>query len=132
MAKAGKNSAIKIGANAVQGLNSGNITLNNETLDATVFDSEGKRKRLYGLQDATGSVSGFLEVGDTTGQNALRTAALDQTVVENFTILADKTDATSGYKFNALISSLDIGTEVAGLVSISFNFESDGAIAVAS
>lgn len=132
MALAGRNSAIKVGENAVQGLNSGNITLNNETLDATAFDSDGNRVRLYGLQDATGSVSGFLEVGDTNGQNVLRAAALNRTVVDDLTILADKTDATSGYTFDALISNFEMGTEVAGLVSISFNYESTGAVAVAS
>ena len=132
MALSGRNSRIKVGENIVQDLNDASFAINGESIDVTVFDGDGWKKKISGFVDASISISGFYKPDDTTGQAALRQAVLSGTVVSDFTFLADKDVATSGFTCDALVTSFEVSAGVGGAVAVSISLESDGEIAVSS
>ena len=132
MALAGKNAQVKIASDVIAEMSDASMTINGELLDRTTFDDDGWRRKLAGIKDASISISGFYNPSDTTGQVALRTAALAGSVISDFTFLSDKNSATSGFKCDALVGSFEVGAEVAGLVSVSISLESDGEVEVSS
>lgn len=125
-ASAGKNASFKIGANAIGGLNDGNITINGETIDVTTFASGGWIEKIQGLKSAEISLSGFWLSDDTNGQTALRTALLDGTTVTMNALL----DGTNGWTGSFYVTSFEAGAAVDGEVSASISLESTGAVAV--
>lgn len=123
-AAAGKAAVIKVAAATIQGLNDAKITINGETIDTTDFASSGWLKKILGLKSAEGSVAGFFDAADTTGQTVLRAALLSGTA-QTMTFLPD---GTNGYTGSFLVTKLELGATVAGEVSVAFSFESTGAI----
>ena len=132
MAIPGKKSQVKLGANVVAELSEASMTINGELLDPTSFDSDGWREKLAGIRDANISISGFYKPDDADGQAALREAVLAGTKISDFTYLADKDVATSGFKCDAYVASFEANSTVGGLVTLSVSLESDGEIAVSS
>lgn len=124
MAVAGKSAVFKIGANTIQGLNEGTITINGETIDVTTFASGGWVEKLQGLKSAEISLSGFYLSTDTNGQTAMRTALLNGTTVSMSALL----DGTTGWSGSFFVTSFEDGAAVDGEVSRSISLESTGAI----
>lgn len=124
MATAGKSTVIKIGANAVQGLNSGNLTLNGELMDVTTFASGGWIEKQQGLKSAEVGLEGFWMTTDTNGQTALTTAYTNGTTVSLSTLF----DGTAGWSGSFHVASLEISSEVSGTVGFSCSLESTGAL----
>ena len=101
------------------------MTINNGTEDATVLESGGSRRRVYTIQDATGSLSGFYNVNDLLAEYLLGSKKL---VIE---LDFDSTDLDGEYyAFYALIPSKELATAVEGLVTTSTSWESDGDILI--
>ena len=127
MAYPGKHAGVFIDSDLVAEINDATFTINGEVVDISSFDSDGWRERLLNLRDATIAISGFYASDDTTGQNVLRTAILTQALV-----LADVTEATSGFICDALVETFEISAAVEGAVTVSITLQSSGEIAVAS
>lgn len=132
MAYAGKNSAVEIGADVVAELNDASISINGELIDVTVFGAGQWRQKIASFVDATINISGFYNAGDATGQAVMRNAVLAGTKVQDITVLADTTVATSGFTTDAFVTTFDMSTTVEGAVAVSITLESDGAIVVSS
>lgn len=132
MAYPGKHAGVFIDSNLVAEINDATFTINGEVVDISSFDSDGWRERLLNLRDATIAISGFYASDDTTGQNVLRTAILTQALVEDVKVLADVTEATSGFICDALVETFEISAAVEGAVTVSITLQSSGEISVAS
>lgn len=132
MAYPGKHAGVFIDSDLVAEINDATFTINGEVVDISSFDSDGWRERLLNLRDATIAISGFYASDDTTGQNVLRTAILTQALVEDVKVLADVTEATSGFICDALVETFEISAAVEGAVTVSITLQSSGEIAVAS
>lgn len=124
MSVAGKNAVFKVGANTIQDLNEGSITINGELIDVTNFASGGWISKMQGLKSAELSFSGFWITTDTTGQTALTTGLTAGTAVACSALF----DGTAGWSGNFMVASLEIGASVADAVSVSFSLESTGAL----
>lgn len=127
MATAGKSAVFKIGANTIQGLNDGSISVNGESIDVTTFASGGWITRIAGLKSAEISLSGFLETGDTNGQTAIRTALINGTSVTCSALM----DGTAGWTGSFLVTSFEVSAAVDGEVGVSISLESTGAVTYA-
>lgn len=125
MALPGKDAQVKFGADQVVGLNDATFTINGELVDITAFDSDGWRKRLANLRDASISISGFYDPTDSTGQVAAQSAILAGTKVEDVAVLAD---GTSGFKCDAFVETFELSPAVEGAVAVSISLQSDGEI----
>lgn len=132
MALPGKHARVALGANAVLGINDATFTINGEIVDVSDFESGGWRERLQNLRDASISISGFYNPGDSTGQVVFRQAILTQAVVEGVTVLADASDPTSGFECDALVETFEIAPSVEGAVPVTISLQSTGIISVAS
>lgn len=121
-----------IGANLVAEINDATFTINGEVVDVTHFGSGGWRERLLNLRDATISISGFYNGGDSTGQALIRDALLSQDLVEDVTVLADSADPTSGFMCDAFPESFEIAAAVEGAVTVSITLQSHGQITIPS
>jgi|SRR5690554_4776851 len=132
MAYPGKHAAVLIGNDLVAEINDATFTINGEIVDITHFGSGGWRERLLNLRDATISISGFYAAGDTTGQQAIRTAILTQALVEEVKVLADATDPTTGFQCDAFPESFEISAAVEGAVTVSITLQSHGPITIPS
>lgn len=124
MATAAKNALFKVGANTIQGLNEGSITINGETIDVTTFASGGWIEKIQGLKSAEMTFSGFWLTTDTNGQTALTTGLTAGTPVACSALF----DGTAGWSGSFLVTSLEITASVADSVQASFTLESTGAL----
>lgn len=124
MAEKGQNFRIAVGANNVQGLNDGSITINGETIDVTTFLSGGWVEKIQGLKSAEISMSGFYLDDDTNGQVALRNALINGTELT----MTVTVDGTNGWTGDFLVKSFDGSASVADAVNTSISLESTGAI----
>lgn len=101
------------------------MAINNATEDATVLEGDGSRVRVYTIQDATGTLSGFYNVNNLIQDRLLDRKTL---VIE---LDFDSTDLDGEYyAFYALIPSKELATAVEGLVTTAVSWESDGDILV--
>ncbi len=124
MSLPGKNARVKIGANVVQGLNDAQFSASGETLDVTVFESDGWKEKIQGLKEFGLSTSGFYEPDDTNGQVAIRTAWMNGTTVTTDYLV----DGTVGFRGDYLVSSFEVGSSASGEVTVSIELESTGAL----
>jgi predicted secreted protein len=130
-ASAGKNLRVKVsptvgGAGTytlVAGAKNATMTQNGQTLDVSAFGAAAVEK-ILGLRDATYSLSGNYEGGDTNGQVAIRSALADTTLWIQFL-----PDGTTGFKQEVKVASFDITAAVDGIVEFTANLEGSGAIA---
>jgi hypothetical protein len=100
------------------------INLNHELNDATGFGGSGWRQNKTSLKSASGSASGFLTKG-TSSDTPNFTALSSCSEGEAITLTAD-TGCT--YTFTGNISNIAIGTSVAGLATVTFDFVSNGTV----
>lgn len=130
MALPGNAASFLIGANTVAELTSVTNTITGEELDTTTFDDGIFRTFIAGLVNGQMSISGYYDPTDTNGQVALRSAILGGTLISTPKFLVDGTNGFSAV--NGLITSIDIGAEVAGLVTFAATIRLSGTISVVS
>lgn len=126
MAIAGKNAVFKIGANTIQDLNEGSVTVNGETIEISVFAGGGWVQKIQGLKSADISISGYFSTTDTNGQLKLRTDFLAGVPTTMSALL----DGTVGWTGSFLVTSLEYSASASDMVSFSASLESTGAITV--
>jgi hypothetical protein len=120
--KAGKNCALKLGTFNVQGMGKWSIPgVKWDLLDATQFGDQMKQF-LFGLGDGGEiSFSGKMYSPDPGGQDALRTANLNQSQLTNLFFYQDATSywalATSAYPSSyLLVTAWKIDADASGLL----------------
>lgn len=139
----GRNARVTVNASTTEAivaeLSDWKITMSASEIDTTSFgDSWGKSD--VGMKNWTGSVSGFFDSSDTTGQDVLRAAfeagtlladmrfyiTYSETSSETIVYVAadTATDANAGLR----ISSLDIGQDKGGVATLSMNFTGSGPV----
>jgi len=126
MALPGKNAVVKIGANTIAGLNEASFSASGETIETTTFESNGWKEKIQGLKEFSMSLSGFYEPTDTNGQVALRDAYMNGTTVTIDYLV----DGTVGFQGSYLVTSMEVGADTSGEVSVSFELESTGALTI--
>jgi TP901-1 family phage major tail protein len=121
---AGKKGKVMIGANAVTALNNWSLELGLDTLETTAFGDEWKNF-IAGLKEWSASSEGAYNVhADTNGQAALQNAFLNGTEVD----LKLYVNTTNYYSGQAIISSLSVEDPVDDIVTISIEFQGNGAL----
>lgn len=130
MATRGSGASFTVNSNAVAELTSVTNSITGDSLDITTFDSNNFREFIQGLVSGQVSISGYYDPTDTNGQVVILGAILAANNITSPEFLVDGTNgigATSG-----VVTSVDIGAEVAGLVSFSANIQLSGTISVVS
>lgn len=129
MALAARNLVVKVGSsengsfNTVADLKEASMSQSGNNQDVSTFGSDWI-KRIQGLKDATYSLSGFYNGGDTNGQKALRDAWLgDDPIFVQFL-----PDGTTGFKQAVKVSSYEVSASVDGVQEVSIELEGDGPI----
>ena len=93
--------------------------INNTTSFTEEWDTYVK-----GIRGMSGSLKGLFNAGDTNGQAALKTAALNGTTVE----LKLYYDTTNFVSCTAFIDGLKIANKVSGVCEAEFNFTATGVV----
>ena len=129
--KSGTNATVKV-AESVTVLSMANwsFTDEREALKAPVFGDSFNKVHGMGTRNIAGSVSGFLDTSDTTGQDVLVTAYEAGTTVSGFRLYvdatvyfhADGTDDNDG----VYITSYNVSAAQNEIIPVEFNFEVGG------
>ena len=111
--------------NTVLGMKDASMSMKGDNQDISTFGTD-YIKRLQGLKDVTYSLSGFVDLTDTTGQTIIRTALTGDTALF-FKFLPD---GTNGWKQEVKVASFDMSAAVDGVVELSIELEGSDAITV--
>jgi hypothetical protein len=129
----GRNARVKIGSATIANIASWKLDFNTDDLDASVFGT-GWGATLPGQQKWVGTVDGFLDMSDTTGQVALKTAKFAGTKITNIKFYESSVsywepDVTTDSGAGAYIGTMSIDAANNGLVKVSFKVGGVGPIA---
>jgi len=118
----GRYASIKKGSVLVQNLGKWTLDIKMDEIDTSVFGSVWGKK-IPGMQAWTGSIEGFYDPADSTGQKALQDAALAATKLTDIRFYIDSTsywtpDVTGESDAGAYISSVSVGHDKAGVASV--------------
>ena len=129
----GKNTKFNIGTSKVSLMGTWGMTgVTTDILEKTEFGDDWKQFEV-GLKDGGQiTVSGFYDPTDSSGQDALRTANLNDTEMTTIRLYIDSTSywtpKTTNPASYCLVTDWDINSDVAGLVSASFTLKVSGAL----
>lgn len=128
----GKEAKVKVGETVVvKSLSSISVSDGKSIVKVDVFDDTNKKIVGMGTRDVNGTISGYMDVDDTTGQDILNTAYENETTVSGFRLFisadtyyhADGAGDTDG----TYIISRNFGAEAGdGIISVEFGFEVGG------
>ena len=102
----------------VLGLKDASMSFKGDNQDITTFGKDYV-VRQQALKDVTYSLSGFLDTEDFTGQNAIREALVNDTILY-FQYLAD---GATGYQQVVKPSTFDVSDSVDGVSEVSIELE---------
>lgn len=108
---------------AVDGISSFGMSRKGSNIDISIIGAD-YIERMQGLKDASYSLSGFYEPGDTTGQVVIETAWMNGSDLF-IKVLAD---GTNGFRQQVVVDSFDTDGEADGAVEVSI--ELSGAAAM--
>lgn len=123
MATAGKNALLKISTNGSTfttclGVKSASASIDGANLDTTVF-GDSFMERIQGIKDFKVSISGFYVPGDTTGQQAIRSALINDTLL----YVQFLPDGTTGFQMLVKVSKFDVQAGVESTADVSIELE---------
>ena len=118
---AGRRSSFKVGSNTVAKMGDWSVDEGMGTEDDTSFGQTSKTF-VATISEWSGKASGRLDVSDTNGQIALRTAMLAGTEVS----VVFNLDGTHAYSGNALVTKMTPKAAVAGLVELDIELQGTG------
>lgn len=130
----GRNASVKLGTNLIQNLGKWAINISMDTIDATAFGSVWK-KEMPGFQGWSGSVEGYFDPSDTSGQKVLMDAALAATLITNVKFFIDNTsgyviDITGDSNAGMYITGVSISHDKAGVAQVTYSVVGYGGIAL--
>lgn len=129
--KSGTDATVKV-AESVTVLNMASWEFNDErdALKAPVFGDTFNKVHGMGTRNVGGSVAGFLDIDDTTGQDVLITAYEGGTTVSGFRLYIDGTAYYwadgSGSTDGVYITSYNVSAAQNEIIPVTFNFEVGG------
>ena len=123
----GTNVTITQGGTAIANATDCSISFTRELVDITTKDSGGYREVIPRQRQATFSVSGFVEMNETNGSQALSAACEGGT---SLTVVFDMDDGTNTetYSCSALCSSIEMSGGIEDAAQFSATLESTGTI----
>ena len=126
-----KAASVKIGADTtILYISSWNIDDAKDPIEVGVFGNENTQVLGMGPRKVTGTISGYLDLDDTTGQDVLRTAYENNTTVSGFRLYVDDTSyfyASGSDTGNGVyITSQPIGATHGEIITAEFNFSVSG------
>lgn len=130
----GRYASVKKGSNLIQNLGKWTIDIKMDEIDTSVFGSVWGKK-IPGMQSWTGSMDGFYDPADTTGQKAIQDAALAATKLTDIRFYIDSTsywtpDVTGESDAGAYITSVNVSHDKAGVASVTMSVVGYGKIAL--
>ena len=130
MALSGNAVTIKLGTNAIAGIN--NITFDTalDQLDVTEFGGTGDRAFIPGLAGATLGLAGDYDYTDTNGQKVLVDACKAKTLLTSGTQPVFTVNGTNGFAADAYVSALSVNPTVEGKVTVSYTLQLTGAVTI--
>lgn len=129
--KSGTDATVKV-AESVTVLNMASWEFNDErdALKAPVFGDTFNKVHGMGTRNVGGSVAGFLDIDDTTGQDVLITAYEGGTTVSGFRLYVDATAYYhadgAGDNDGVYITSYNVSAAQNEIIPVTFNFEVSG------
>lgn len=130
--KSGTNATVKVAESVtVLNLASWSFTDEREAIKAPVFGDTFNKVHGMGTRNIAGSVSGYLDIDDTTGQNVLVTAYEGGTTVSGFRLCLDATPnyyhaSGVGDQDGIYITSYNVSAAQNEVIPVEFNFEISG------
>lgn len=130
----GRYAKVLKGTYTVANLASWKIDLPTDELDASVFGT-GWGATMPGQQKWVGTVEGFLDMADTNGQAAMKTAKLAGTKMTDLKFMQDSTsgwvaDVTTDSSAGAYVLGMSIDTAQNGLIKVSYKIGGYGPTAL--
>ena len=117
----GTNASVKIGTTLVADMASWTLNDGRDALKAPIFGDSFNKVHGLGTRNVGGSVSGFLNIGDTNGQEALLAAYEDGTAVTDFRLYFDASSYFKGTE--VYITSYNTSAAQNEIIPVEFNFE---------
>lgn len=142
--KGGKDCKVTLGANSVLGMGTWSLNgITSDQMDTTVFDQNWKTFEFGAKDGGTIGFNGLLDPADTTGQDTLRAAQLNNTDISNIRLYVDDTSyyepcQTTGYfspsnttgndtiLSHVNVTSYDVGADKGSMVTASFQCKVSG------
>ena len=142
--KHGKDAKVTLGAADVVGMGTWNLSgITTDQADTTVFNQNWKSFKFGAKDGGTVSFNGLLDPADTTGQDVLRAAQLNNTNITNLRLYVDDTSyyepcQTTGYFTPSdtsgndtilsylNVTSFDVGADKGGMITASFQCKVSG------
>lgn len=129
--KSGTDATVRIGSSVVvAALANWTFTDESEALKAPVFGDDFNKVHGIGTRNISGSVSGYLDIDDTAGQDAIVTAYAGKTTVSGLRLYIDD---TAYYHANGTddndgvwITSYNVSAAQNEVIPVEFNFEVSG------
>ena len=107
------------------GIHDGTVNLSGTNIDVSEF-ADTWMERLQGLKDASYDLKGFYNSADTTGQNVIQSAFLNDTALW----IQMLPDGTTGFKQQMLVSKYSVGAAVNGAISVDITLEGTGVVSL--
>jgi len=129
--KSGTNATVKVAeSTTVLSMGTWDFTDERDALKGPVFGDSFNKVHGMGTRNVAGSVSGYLDIDDTTGQDVLVTAYEAGTTVSGFRLYidgtayyyADGSDDNDG----VYITSYNVSAAQNEIIPVTFNFEVGG------
>lgn len=122
-ATAGYSGAVKIGSNQVLEIDKWDLSIDADIYDVSSYSNAWKNQ-IPGLRKWSGTCSGRLYQGDTTGQAAIQSALLNGTSLS----LGLWIDGTHNYSGTAYVKQIQVKSAVSATVDVSISFEGTGTL----
>lgn len=120
---AGSEGKVFVGSSQVAEVKSWSLEITSDTVDASIIGTEW-RKNQATIKSWSGSLDGFWDETDTTGQGELTAGA---TVTLNLYPEGDDTGAIY-WSGDAIVTSISYSASFDGLVEVTFSFTGNGAL----
>jgi len=120
---AGSEGKVFVGSSQVAEVKSWSLEITSDTVDASIIGTEW-RKNQATIKSWSGSLDGFWDETDTTGQGELTAGA---TVTLNLYPEGDDTGATY-WSGDAIVTSISYSASFDGLVEVTFSSTGNGAL----
>lgn len=117
----GTNASVKLGANLVADMANWTLDDGRDALKAPIFGDTFNKVHGMGTRNVGGSVSGFLNVSDSTGQELLRIAYETGVALTDFRLYIDSTVYFTGTE--VYITSYNTNAAQNEIIPVEFNFE---------
>jgi len=116
----GTNASVKLGTDLVADMANWSIDDTKDALTAPIFGDTMNKVHGMGTRNVSGSVSGYINVSDSTGQELLKAAYDAGTAIDDFRLYIDDTVHFKGTE--VYITSYSTSAAQNEIIPITFNF----------